>query len=168
MQPVPAISGPLALPPATFHLAQVNIAIPRAPLDSALLADFMAALDPINALADANPGFVWRLQAGDGNATTIRAFDDDRLIVNLSVWQSLDALRMFAFTGAHAAVMRRRREWFERMAEAHTALWWVPAGHIPNVSEAEARLRLLREHGPSPAAFTFQKLFASPPTAEAV
>ena len=101
-----------------WHLAQVNIALPREPLDAPLLADFVAALAPVNAVADASPGFVWRLQTEDGDATAIRAFGDDRLIVNMSVWESVEALRGFVYGEAHAAVLRRRREWFERLGRA--------------------------------------------------
>lgn len=145
-----------------FQLAQVNIALPREPLDTPLLAEFVAALAPINALADASTGFVWRLQSDDGDATSIRAFDDDRLIVNMSVWTSLEALADFVYRTAHTDVMRRRREWFERLGELHMALWWVPAGHQPSVKEAEQRLRHLRTHGPSASAFTFRTPYAPP------
>lgn len=122
------------------------------------MAEFVASLDPINALADESPGAVWRLQTEDGNATTIRAFDDDRVIVNMSVWESIDHLAGFVYRSAHVDVMRRRREWFERI-RLHMALWWVPIGHIPSVSEAEKRLAHLREHGPTPDAFTFKARF---------
>jgi heme-degrading monooxygenase HmoA len=150
-----------------LHLAQLNVALPREPLDSPLLADFMAALDPVNALADAAPGFVWRLQTEDGNATAIRAFGGDTM-VNMSVWESLEALRAFVYSNrAHLDVMRRRREWFEEHVEAFQVLWWVPAGHIPAVGEAEERLRLLRARGPSPEAFTFRRHFPPPGTAGA-
>ncbi len=147
---------------AAHHLAQVNIALPREPLDAPLLADFVAALDPVNAAADGAPGFCWRLQTEDGDATGIRAFGDDRLIVNLSVWESVEALRAFVSGAQHLAVLRRRRTWFERMAESHLALWWVPAGHEPRVREAEQRLALLRRDGPSPAAFTLRRRFPPP------
>ncbi|GAA2799970.1 DUF3291 domain-containing protein [Saccharopolyspora taberi] len=146
-----------------FHLAQVNIALPVAPLDSAELAGFVAALDPVNAAADAAPGFVWRLQTEDGDATAVRGFGDDRIIVNMSVWESVEALADYVYRDpGHLAVLRRRREWFPKMAEAHTVLWWVPAGHRPTVAEAEQRLSLLREHGPSPEAFTFREPFPAP------
>jgi hypothetical protein len=131
----------------------------RAPLDTPLLADFVAALEPINALADNSPGFVWRLQTEDGDATAIRVFEDDRIILNMSVWESIEALADFVYRSAHVEVMRRRREWFERMAEAYVCLWWVPVGHIPTVEEAQERLQLLRQHGPSPRAFTPQTQF---------
>jgi uncharacterized protein DUF3291 len=148
-----------------FQLAQVNIALPREPLESELLQEFVEALDPINALADSSRGFVWRLQGDDGNATSIRAFGDDRLIVNMSVWESIDALRAFVYTSGHVGVMRRRREWFERI-ETHFALWWVPAGHIPTLAEAEERVTLLRAVGPSPDAFTFRRHFPPPGLAD--
>lgn len=145
-----------------YHLAQVNIAIPRAPVDSALLADFMAALAPINALADRSPGFVWRLQTEDGDATAIRPFADDRILVNMSVWQSREALADYVYRGEHTAVMRRRKEWFEQMREAYMVLWWLPAGELPSVAEAVCRLDHLREHGPTPSAFTFRDAFPAP------
>ncbi len=143
----------------THHLAQANVARLLAPLDSSQLADFVAALEPINALADRSPGFVWRLQTDEGDATSIRAFDDDMLIVNMSVWESAEALADFTYRSGHLAVMRRRRAWFETMAEAHLVLWWVPAGHVPDVEEAKQRLQLLRRTGPSPDAFTFRTLY---------
>jgi hypothetical protein len=141
------------------HLAQLNLALPREPLDSPALAGFVAQLEPVNAVADASPGFVWRLQTDDGDATGVRGFGDDRLIINMSVWESLEALRAFVYSNrAHLDVLRRRREWFERM-ETYLVLWWVPVGHIPTLEEAEERLDLLRERGPSPDAFTFRSVF---------
>jgi heme-degrading monooxygenase HmoA len=145
-----------------YHLAQVNIARALAPLDDPLLAAFVAQLDAINALADASPGFVWRLQTDDGNATSIRAYDDERIIVNMSVWDSLEALTAFVYVSAHRAVMRRRREWFARFDGPYMALWWVPAGHLPDVAEARERLNHLRAHGPTPFAFSFQQPFPAP------
>ena len=111
-----------------MHIAQVNVARALDPLDSPALADFVAALAPVNALADAAPGFVWRLQTEDGDATGVRIWDDPRVIVNLSVWASLEALWAFVYGGAHVGVMQRRRQWFERPVESHMALWWVPGG----------------------------------------
>jgi Domain of unknown function (DUF3291) len=144
------------------HVAQVNIGLPREPLTSELLADFVAALDPINALAEASPGYVWRLQTVDGDATNVRGFGDDRLIINFSVWESVEALADFVFRSAHTDVMRRRRTWFEQMREAYAVLWWIPAGHIPTIGEAEERLALLRAHGPSAEAFTLREPYAAP------
>jgi Domain of unknown function (DUF3291) len=147
---------------AMHHLAQVNIALPREPLTSELLADFVAALDPINALADASPGFVWRLQTDEGDATAERGFGDERLIINLSVWESLEALADFVFRSAHTDVMRRRRTWFEQLREAYAVLWWVPAGHRPTISEAEERLARLRALGPTAEAFTLRETYGPP------
>jgi Domain of unknown function (DUF3291) len=149
-----------------FHLAQVNIAMPSAPLDSDQLAEFMALLSPINALADDSPGFVWRLQTEDGDATAVRAFGDDRLIVNMSVWASLEALGDFVYRSAHTVVMRRRREWFHPMPESFTALWWIPAETVPTIGDAEERLGHLRQHGSSPLAFTFREPFPPPGSAD--
>ncbi len=141
-----------------FHLAQVNIAQAREPLDSELLADFVAALAPINALADAAPGFAWRLQGEEGDATSIRAFGDDRIIVNLSTWESIETLSDFAYRSVHTEVMRQRRKWFEPMA-IYLALWWVPAGDHPTVVDCEARIHSLERNGPTPFAFTFRQPF---------
>jgi Domain of unknown function (DUF3291) len=128
-------------------------------LDAPLMADFVAGLDPVNALADGSPGFVWRLQTEDGDATSIRAFEDDLMIINMSVWESIDQVAEFVYRSGHVAVMRRRREWFERM-RVYLALWWVPEGHIPTIAEAQERLVHLEAHGPSPHAFTFKRRFA--------
>ncbi|MEU1203110.1 DUF3291 domain-containing protein [Streptomyces sp. NPDC005813] len=145
--------------PAVHELAQVNIARLKAPLDSPPLKDFVEALDPVNAVADAADGFVWRLQSESGNATDVPVFGDDWLIVNMSTWRDMNALTAFMYQGQHRELLARRREWFERLDEAVTALWWVPAGHRPTVREAEARLLHLREHGPTAHAFTLRTSF---------
>jgi heme-degrading monooxygenase HmoA len=147
---------------AAHHLAQVNVATLRFPLDGPELAGFVAQLEPLNALADAYPGFVWRLQTEDGDATSIRPFDDERIMVNMSVWESLEALRAFVYASRHLDVMRHRREWFQRMADPYLALWWVPAGTVPTVAEARDRLDLLARRGPSAGAFTFRAPFPAP------
>ena len=144
------------------HLAQLNVARLRAPLDSQMLVEFVEALEPVNALADDAQGFVWRLQTEDGDATAIRAFEDDMLLVNMSVWESVDDLAVFVYRSDHRRVMIRRREWFERMVDSSTVLWWVEAGHRPNVIEAKQRLATLRRDGPTPAAFTFRSPFPPP------
>jgi Domain of unknown function (DUF3291) len=143
-----------------WHVAQLNIGRMVAPITAPEVADFVANLEPINALADRSPGFVWRLQTEAGNATSVHAFDDELLLLNMSVWESIEALRAFTYTTAHTAVLRRRAEWFERLAEAHLVLWWVPAGHLPSVDEAIERLERLRRNGPTPEAFTFRAPFA--------
>ncbi|GAA5014956.1 DUF3291 domain-containing protein [Streptomyces siamensis] len=145
--------------PAVHELAQVNIARLKAPLDSARLKDFVEALDPVNAVADAADGFVWRLRSESGNATDVPVFGDDWLIVNMSTWRDTNALTAFMYQGQHRELLARRREWFERLDEAVTALWWVPAGHRPTVREAEDRLLHLREHGPTAHAFTLRTSF---------
>ncbi|MER7753911.1 DUF3291 domain-containing protein [Kitasatospora sp. NPDC097643] len=146
----------------THQLAQVNISRMLEPLDSPLLADFVAALGPVNALADAADGFVWRLQESEGYATGFRIFDDEWLLVNLSVWRDAESLDAFVYSPDHRDVMKRRREWFARPVEAMVALWWVPAGHRPTPQEAQERLVLLREKGPTAGAFTRRESFAPP------
>ena len=144
---------------SVHHLAQLNVARARTPLDAPEMAGFMALLDPVNELADASPGFVWRLEDEDGNATSIRAFDDDRVIVNMSVWESIDALWSYVYEGAHMEVMRRRREWFRTFGSPAIVLWWLPAGELPTVAEGKRRLALLEARGPTPDAFTFKVRF---------
>ena len=141
------------------HLAQVNVMRLKAPLDSAALAPFVAALDPVNALADAAPGFVWRLKSEQGDATAFRILDDDTLLVNMSTWTSLQALTDYVYRSGHVEIMRRRREFALPIAEAYAALWWVRAGERPTVRQAEARLRHLRANGPTAFAFEIRTPF---------
>lgn len=144
------------------ELAQLNIGIIRGPMDSPVMAEFAANLERINAVAEATPGFVWRLQTEEGDATAIRPFDNENMLVNMSVWKDVESLRRYVYHSAHVEVMRRRREWFEPMSEAFLVLWWVPLGHRPSIAEAIARLEHLRRHGPSPDAFTFRHPFPQP------
>ena len=146
-----------------FHLAQLNIARMRAPIGDPVMADFVAQLDIVNAVADASPGFVWRLAGDNGSAVGIGGFDDPTILVNMSVWHSLTDLRAYVYAGAHREVVRDRRRWFERFDGPYQVLWWVPAGHRPSVAEARERLVLLRRHGPTLAAFTFAQPFDAPP-----
>jgi len=141
------------------HLAQVNIARILAPLDDPQMAGFVARLDDINALADASPGFVWRLKTEAGDATSLRPYDDDRILFNLSVWQTPEDLQQFVYRGAHAEVMRQRKAWFERFGDVYMALWWIPQGHIPTIAEAKERLAYLQLYGESDFAFSFASLF---------
>ena len=150
---------------SAYHLAQLNIGVIRAAMDSPVMADFANNLDPINAIADGAPGFVWRLQTEEGNATAIRPFENKNLLLNMSVWRDIDSLRKFVYTAMHAEFMRRRREWFERMSEAFMVLWWVPRGHIPSIDEAMVRLEMLRQNGPTADAFTFRRAFPPPDAA---
>lgn len=142
-----------------YHIAQVNIGHIKAPLDSPIMAGFVGRLDELNALADKSPGFVWRLQTGEGNATYFRPYDDDRILINMSVWKSVEALRQYVYDTAHAALLRHRHEWFERFSGTYMALWWVPAGHLPGIDEAKKRLAHLQQHGPTEFAFTFKTVF---------
>ncbi|HYN97906.1 MAG TPA: DUF3291 domain-containing protein [Pilimelia sp.] len=148
---------------ATYHLAQLNIARMRAPLDDPLMRDFTAALPEINALADASAGFVWRLTDDDGvDATALRPFAQD-LLVNMSVWTSLTALRDYIYRTAHLEFLRRRREWFRADGPApHAVLWWLPAGRLPTLDEARERLDRLATIGPGPAAFSLRHPFPAP------
>lgn len=147
-------------PPQAFHVAELNIGRTVAPLDEPAMADFVANLDPVNALGEASPGFVWRLQDEFGAATSIRAYADPLMIVNLTVWETIEALRAFAYRSDHVEFLRRRREWFVPLDGPSLVLWWVPAGHRPTVAEAKARLAYLAAHGPTPAAFTLKTPFA--------
>ena len=147
---------------STYELAQLNIGIIKGPMDSPVMAEFAANLDRINALAERSPGFVWRLQTEAGDATAIRPFEDENMLVNMSVWRDVESLNAYVYSSDHVNIMRRRREWFERMSEAFLVLWWVRRGHQPSVDEAIARLKLLRTKGPSPDAFTFRKAFPPP------
>lgn len=142
-----------------MHLAQLNIGRLHAPIDDPRTADFVANLEPINALAEASPGYVWRLQDESGDATHIKAFEDDLMIVNLTVWSSIEALADFVFRTGHVEFLRHRHEWFASAIEPTTCLWWVPEDTVPTVVDAVARLDHLREHGPTPTAFTFRTRF---------
>ncbi|HEY0064760.1 MAG TPA: DUF3291 domain-containing protein [Telluria sp.] len=144
-----------------YQLAQLNIARMQAPIDSPLMADFVANLDRINALAEQSPGYVWRLQTEEGNATSLSPLGHNE-IVNMSVWEDVAALNHYVYKTAHVEIMKRRKEWFERISEAYVVLWWVAHGHRPTVTEAIARLATLRAHGPTAQAFTFKQAFAAP------
>lgn len=143
----------------SYHLAQLNIGRMAAPLDDPVMADFMNNLDRINALAEASPGYVWRLQSEEGNATAFRPYEDEKMIVNLTVWESIESLFEYSYKTEHVEFVRRRREFFEKMDVPILVLWWIPAGHIPTLEEAKARIDYLQKHGATPYAFTFQQRF---------
>jgi hypothetical protein len=143
----------------TYYIAQVNIGRMKAPLESPVMDGFVARLAEINALADRSPGFLWRLQTAAGDATYLRPYDDDRILFNMSVWESVEALKNYVYRTAHAELLRQRHAWFEQFSGAYAAMWWVPAGHIPGIDEAKKRLAHLEEHGPTQFAFTFKTLF---------
>ena len=147
-----------------YNIAQVNIGRILAELDDPVMAGFVNRLDEINALADASPGFVWRLIVEDGNATYLRPFGDPWMLLNMSVWETAEQLRHFVYKTVHIELLRERHAWFEKLAGVYTALWWVPAGHIPSVDEAKRRLEHLEANGPTEFAFSFQTIV--PPSEE--
>jgi heme-degrading monooxygenase HmoA len=147
-----------------YHLAQFNTGRLVAPLDDPLIAGFVNRLDEINALAEVSPGFVWRLKTDEGNATSLRPYEDDRIAINLSVWETPEDLRAYVYKSAHADVLRQRKSWFEKFDGMVYALWWVPVGHLPSVEEAMERIAYLREHGATEKAFSFTALFPAPET----
>lgn len=146
----------------THHLAQINIARLSAPIGDPKIAEFVSQLEPINALADRAPGFVWRLQSNSGNATDIAYNDDPFVIVNMSVWESIEALRAYAYKSDHARVFRDRSKWFEKMDKPSYCLWWIPSAHIPTVAEGRERLEHYQTHGATPYSFWFSQHFPHP------
>jgi hypothetical protein len=141
------------------HLAQINIGRMKGPLDGPVMAGFMARLDDLNAVADRSPGFVWRLQGDEGNNTYLRPYEDERIIVNMSVWETFEDLRAYVYGTPHAELLKQRRDWFEKFDGVMVALWWIPAGHIPTIDEAKQRLASIERDGPTQAAFTFRSAF---------
>ena len=146
---------------SSYHLAQLNIAIMKYTREAPEFQGFVDNLERINALADNAPGFVWRLQTESGDATAIDAFGPETL-VNMSLWRDVPSLHHYVYKTAHVDIMRQRKQWFSRMEAAYSVLWWVPAGHIPSLEEARARLELLRNEGPSRDAFSFKNAFPAP------
>lgn len=142
-----------------YYLAQVNIAKMLAPINSPVMAEFVNNLDRINALAENSDGFIWRLKDDTNNATSIKIYDDDFLIINLSVWSSIETLFSFVYQSQHLEIFKKRSSWFEKMPVMHMAMWYVPAGHVPTTDEAKSRLDHLRLHGETPFAFSFKKRF---------
>ncbi|MFF3666562.1 DUF3291 domain-containing protein [Microtetraspora malaysiensis] len=142
-----------------MHLAQLNVAHLIASLDNPQLADFVANLEPVNAVSDVAPGFVWRLKGGDQPTDTVKHDYGDDLLINFSVWESRETLWNFVYRSPHLPVLKRRREWFHRVAVPYTVMWWIPEGHIPSLEEGMARLDLLRAEGPGPEAFTFKEFY---------
>jgi heme-degrading monooxygenase HmoA len=149
-----------------WHIAQINVAIMRRPLDHPEMAGFVARLEAVNALADESPGFVWRLQDEEGDATSFRPFGEE-LLINMSVWQSIEALHAYTYKSAHSGVFKRRKQWFEMPERDHLTLWWIPEGTHPTLEQARERLDHLRAHGPTQTAFTFKMRFAAPQPAPA-
>jgi len=142
-----------------MHIAQMNVGTTLYDTDDPRMAYFMENLDRVNALAEATPGFVWRLMGEGNNATDIKPTENPRFIVNMSVWRSIEALFDYVYRSDHRAVMVRRREWFAKPEGPYHVLWWVEAGHIPSIEEGLARLSHLATHRPTPRAFTFREHF---------
>jgi hypothetical protein len=147
-----------------YHLAQVNIARAVATLDSPLMQGFVDQLDHINRLAEAAPGFVWRLQTEEGDATAVKISDDDLTIVNLSVWESFESLKSYVYSGEHLTVLKNKKNWFEKSSSPTLALWWVPVGTLPSIEAALSALKLIKENGSTLEAFTFSRPFPAPST----
>ena len=143
---------------SAYHLAQLNIAKMKFAIDDPELADFVARLEDINALADESPGFVWRLQTEDGDATAIDHFGPDYL-VNMSVWRDVDSLHNYVYRSTHTEVMAQRKRWFDRTLEVCSVLWWIPAGTVPTIAQAVERLQRLRQNSPTAEALTFKQIF---------
>jgi Domain of unknown function (DUF3291) len=144
-----------------YHLAQVNIGKILAPMDSPLMSEFKNNLDRINALAEASEGFIWRLKDDNNNATSIKVFEDDFMLINMSVWKDIDALYKYVYESAHMEYLKNRKAWFERLTEKYMALWWIPGDHIPTPSEAIERINHIRQNGDTAFAFGFKKRFTA-------
>jgi hypothetical protein len=140
-----------------YQLAQINIAQAQDSMDSETMQGFVDRLDEINSIADNAPGFIWRLQSEEGDATSIRAFDNPLLLINMSVWEDIESLKAFVYKTFHVELIQDRDAWFGKMLQVHQALWWVPAGHIPTIEEGKQKLDYLQQHGPGATAFTFAK-----------
>ena len=143
-----------------FHLAQANVARMRAPLEDPSMEEFSANIAAINALAESTPGFVWRFQTEEGDATAVRPFDDEKILFNMSVWTSSEALFEYTYKTEHVRFLARRKEWFTHQEGPSLVLWWIPVGHIPTIEEALDRFSELEKNGPSPSAFSFGQQFS--------
>ena len=143
------------------HLAQVNVARLRRPLDDPSMREFVAALAPVERLAARTPGFLWRLDAGGGHGACVQADTGGSIFVNVTVWRDYDALHEFVYRSPHAGYLKRRSRWFAPTPQPSTALWWVPDGGHPTMDDALRRLRYLRDHGPSPRAFSLRRRFSA-------
>ncbi len=150
----------------TFYLAQMNIAKAKLPLTDPSMKEFVDFIEPINALAEGSPGFIWRWQSEDGQSSIYAPspFDDDSIINNLSVWEDLESLKTFVYNTAHSYFVRSRQRWFDKLSESHMVLWWLPKGEIPTLEEGKRRLELFNREGASIQAFTFATPYEPPTT----
>ena len=146
-----------------YYLAQLNVAYAKAPIDSDIMVDFVAQLDAVNEAAENSPGFIWRLKDDENNnAIGFSAFDDENMLINISVWSSVDALKNYLYEGLHLTVFKDKHRWFEKMDSPHLVLWWIKADTVPTVDSALERLSYLNANGPSEHAFTFSQQFPPP------
>ena len=145
-----------------YYLAQINVALMRGNLDDPIMSEFAAALDEVNVAAEHSPGFIWRLKTDSGNATEIRVYPDPKVIVNVSVWQSVEQLKAYVYKSLHVDFFVRRRQWFEKFPGEHFGMWWIPVGHLPTTEEGKAKLEYLNQHGESSECFTFANPYPPP------
>ena len=138
-----------------YHLAQVNIAKMLADLNAPVMSDFVQRLNEINLLADSSAGFVWRFLSDEGDATYLRPYEDKNILFNMSVWESLESLKAYVYNSSHLELLKSKKNWFSKLSEPHMALWWVPKGHIPSVSEGLRKINIIKERGACEEAFTF-------------
>jgi hypothetical protein len=147
---------------ALYHLAQVNIAYGIETLDHPTMSGFVSELDRINVLAEKSDGFIWRLQSDEGDATAFKIFEDEKIIINMSVWESVEALRSYVYSSDHLDILKQKKQWFEKPKSAHLALWWIPVGNVPTIEDAKARLSEIQRVGSSETAFNFVKPYPMP------
>lgn len=145
------------------HIAQINIArMKGVDIHDPVMKEFADNLDAVNAIAETSPGFIWRLKDESNNATSFDPYGDVRILINVSVWESIEALEDFMYRSFHSDFLRRRKEWFHSFGQSHTAMWWVPAGHTPTLQEAVDKLSHLQQHGPSADVFDLKTRFPKP------
>ncbi len=146
-----------------YHIAEINIAkMKGVNINDPIMKEFADNLDEVNRIAEKSEGFVWRLKDDNNNATNFNPYNDVQIIINVSVWTSIETLEQFMYRTFHSEFLRRRKEWFITYGTAHTAMWWVPQGHIPSLQEAVEKLDYLQQHGPSPLSFDLKNKFPAP------
>lgn len=149
-----------------YHLAQLNLARLKAPKGDPLTEEFFNAIPAINTLAEAQPGFVWRLVGEVKDHTDVPFFLDPHLVVNISLWKDVESFRHFVYKSGHVQYIKRKKEWFQPFDGPFAVLWWVEAGEIPTLAQAKEKLELLKQDGPTQQAFDLHNLFQAPVTEE--
>ena len=146
-----------------YHIAEINIArMKGVDINDPIMKEFADNLDAVNAIAEKSPGFVWRLKDDSNNATSFNPYNDEQILINVSVWENIETLEDFMYRTFHSEFLRRRKEWFKTYGTAHTAMWWVPVGHVPTLQEAVENLSHRQKHGPSEIAFDFRNKYPAP------